>query len=166
MNTFWNNNDIEGAIQFYRSIEDAMNKEQSSFLKFPYQENLIALHITSILKFSEECMNESIKVGGLTAEKGMSINLPSQEELLNKNTLGKLVNLLKKFLNKEKNQNFFKELDEFVKKRNRVTHKMFTQYKDFQDLDYDTKKLISSGHSVLKKISILQEKLFFSKIES
>ena len=147
-------------INFYETFPEIIEKEKSNLGKLLLQENLIFSRIIFLLHairlFIElSVANEFDENKSLKEIKGISINIPDNKVLFKEFTLGRLIGLLKIFLNSK--TKIISNLDIYNAKRNDLTHKIFLKYKSSNKIKTEAKELIKLGKKILKEIKLLDQ---------
>ena len=111
-------------LAFYQTFPSLIEKENSNFGKLLMQENLIFSEIMATLRVMELFLN--LKYNPLLAGNGISIRIFTTENSFENYTLGKLIAVFNRYSNGE----YIKigDLKKYVDTRNKLTHKMFSEY--------------------------------------
>ena len=145
---------------FEKTFREEIRKEKSYLGKLLLQENHIFYMVFKLLNTVGaiiDMSDNSLKSEHLFKMKKMGINkTPNKEELFEDYTLGRLIGLLKIFI--EKNNSISGDLDDYNTGRNKLTHKMFDEYDDIKPIKEDAKRLVISGDKILDKIEPLNLK--------
>ena len=144
-------------------ILDFNKKKTPSFTKLLYQENIISVVIANIIILIEKNINDQMINLSFTRKREIifnstiKINNSSIEELLGKKTLGQLNYKLKMFID---NDNIaLKDLDKFIKLRNKITHKLFLEYKTLNEVNNDLIKSLVVSKKVMDELLLLFDQL-------
>ncbi|HNV96954.1 MAG TPA: hypothetical protein PKL13_01395 [bacterium] len=153
-------NKLVKKAEFINNFSNIIKNERSPLGKLLLQENYIFFNIINLLHNIKLTINYSIKNEFDNNKKLNSvgyalIKLPGEKILFNNYTLGKIIQLLKQFINSD--SNIIKKLDKYNKNRNELTHKMFEKYNDIKIIRKDARKIIIDGEKILKNISRLSD---------
>lgn len=155
---------IERVI-FLRKIQKMAEEEKSNYAKILFQENIISFYVIVALEVIQNFLNEQTRNISVNDDRKIKITNIIEIEFdvkhLEQRTIGQLFIFFFPYLKERKELKLC--LQKFVKLRNRITHKMLSEYNTFKDLEEESLQLVQLGNKIMGELDSFLNKLDFNK---
>ncbi|MDP2812761.1 MAG: hypothetical protein Q8O32_03655 [bacterium] len=146
---------LTNILIFQNTFPILIEKEKSYFGKIILQENYITFIIISLVNILQQNINMDIA-------KPQRMHIKINQKELESSTLGGLIKILRTL---SPENNLIKNLSEYNKLRNILTHKMMSKYNNFKQINIDVEKLNGHGSKLLIELSNMHQKIVADGLE-
>ncbi|MFA6274220.1 MAG: hypothetical protein WC662_03595 [Candidatus Paceibacterota bacterium] len=146
---------------FLMQLKSRAEKEESSYARLLFQENIISYLLMATLFTIELLLNQQNTKLVLTNERKLKtehiLKIKFEPKMIEPKTLGQLCAVINPFL--ENHIDLKLLLKSFVDMRNDITHKMFRKYENMEEVEHDSKKIVKIGEKTIKELDIFRNKI-------